>query len=106
MSIHERRYLLHNELLRILGDNTRHVYFQPPENLTMEYPCIVYERHDIDNVHANNEVYLQGCRYRIIVIDKNPDSLIVERMSQFPTARHEKHYVVNGLHHDTFIVIF
>ena len=68
-ALHDKRYLLHEELVAILGDGTRHVYFQPPENVKMTYPCIVYERHNINNIHANNGVYLQGCRYRVIVID-------------------------------------
>ena len=105
-ALHDKRYLLHEELVAILGDGTRHVYFQPPENVKMTYPCIVYERHNINNIHANNGVYLQGCRYRVIVIDKNPDSAIVERMSLFKTAKHSNHYVSDGLNHDTFEIIY
>ena len=97
---------LHNILLGILGDNTRHVYFQPPESLKIEYPCIIYERRDINNEHANNEVYLQPIVYTVTVIDYDPDSEIVKRMSKFPTANFVRHYASDQLNHDVFEIYY
>lgn len=103
----EKRIELNEKLVNdILKNNTRHVYFQPPENMLIEYPCIIYERHDINNIHADDDVYIQPCRYRIIVIDFDPDSIIVERMSKFKTARHMNHYVSDKLNHDTFEIYY
>ena len=45
---------LYNLLVGILG--TRNVYYQPPESLKLKYPCIVYNRRNISNVDANNDV--------------------------------------------------
>ncbi len=98
------RLELHEKLVNILG--TRYVYFQPPESIKMKYPAIVYERSDIPNKFANNDVYLQAIRYKVTVIDSDPDSEIVERMSKFKTARFEKHYVADGLNHDTFTIYY
>ena len=98
------RLELHEKLVNILG--SRYVYFQPPESIKMKYPAIVYERSDIPNKFANNDVYLQAIRYKVTVIDSDPDSEIVERMSKFKTARFEKHYVVDGLNHDTFTIYY
>ena len=98
------RLTLHERLVQILGN--RHVYFQPPENIKMHYPCIVYERYDISNTHADNDVYMQPCQYRVTVIDENPDSDIVVRMSQFKTARFIRHQVIENLNHDTFNIYY
>ena len=94
------RITLHNELVNILG--SKYVYFQPPESLQMKYPCIVYERHDISNTHADDTIYTQSRQYRVTVIDKNPDSDIVTKVSQIPTARFIRHQVIDNLNHDTF----
>ena len=88
------RNTLHKELVNILG--SKYVYFQPPETLQMKYPCIVYERYDISNTHADDLVYIQPRQYRVTVIDTNPDSDIVTRMSQFPTATMFCYMAVHG----------
>ena len=68
------RLRLHEELVNILG--SRYVYFQPPESIKLNYPCIIYERYDISNTFADDDVYLDPRQYRITVVDKNPDSEI------------------------------
>ena len=98
------RLTLHQELVNILG--SRYVYFQPPESIKMHYPCIVYERYDIDNTPADDMAYLQPCHYRVTVIDEDPDSDIVKAMSQFPTARFIRHQVIENLNHDTFNIYY
>ena len=77
-----RRLDLHEELVSILGTNQ--VYYQPPESIKLKYPAIVYSRANIKNDFANNGVYIQKTSYRVTVIDANPDSVIVEKLSKFP----------------------
>lgn len=98
------RLELHEELVSILG--SRYVYFQPPESIKMTYPCIVYERSGIPTRYADNNVYHQVVQYTVTVVDKDPDSEIVERMSKFKNARFGRHYVSDGLNHDTFTVYY
>ena len=50
-----RRLELHNILVGLLGSN--HVYYQPPESLKMEYPCIRYNRSNINSGRADNINY-------------------------------------------------
>lgn len=72
----------------------------------MNYPAIVYSRKDIDNIYANNDTYLQTKAYNVIVIDKNPDSEIVEKVSILPKCRFDNHYVADNLNHDAFTLYF
>lgn len=98
----ESRLELH-EMFKAILDSSN-VYYQPPNNLKMKYPAIVYERDDIKNNFANNNVYAQAYIYSVTVIDEDPDSEIVKKVSQLPTARFNRHFVSDNLNHDTFTI--
>lgn len=98
----DRRIKLNEELVKILGSNN--VYFQPPESIRLNYPCIVYSRTTIDNRYADDDVYNQVFEYKVIVIDRNPDSEIVKKLSKFKYCRHNNHYVADNLNHDAFTI--
>lgn len=97
-----RRLQLHEILCGI----AKNVYYQPPESVKMEYPAIVYVREDINNNHADNSVYAQSHSYQITVIDKDPDSEIVEAVSKLPRCRFNRHFTSDNLNHDVFILYF
>lgn len=88
----------------LLGSNE--VYFQPPASVKMQYPAIVYRRYNINNAHADDGVYKQSLEYEVIVIDRDPDSEIVMKVSRLPRCRHERHYTADGLNHDAFKLIY
>ena len=96
------------ELQSLLEDvlGSRQVYFQPPANVAMKYPAIVYSRNRIDNTHANDEIYKQEISYSITVIDQNPDSEIVAKVSRLPMCRFDRHYKSDNLNHDVFTLYF
>ena len=98
------RVNLQNVLEELLG--SRNVYYQPPESLKMNYPAIVYARKTIDNSYANNSVYKQNYAYEITVIDKNPDSEIVNKISKLPTCRFDRHFKSDNLNHDVFTLYY
>lgn len=98
------RLELHEILCGIL--RSRNVYFQPPESLKMQYPAIVYSRDDIQNTFADDVVYMQKHVYQVIVIDKDPDSEIVEKVSKLPACRFDRHYISDNLNHDSFLLYF
>ena len=72
----------------------------------MNYPAIVYARKTIDNSYANNSVYKQNYAYEITVIDKNPDSEIVNKVSKLPTCRFDRHFKSDNLNHDVFTLYY
>lgn len=99
-----RREELHEILCEALG--SRNVYFQPPESIKMQYPAIVYSRDDIDNNFANNSVYMQSLAYSVIVIDSDPDSEVVDRVSKLPRCQYDRHYKSDNLNHDIFTIYY
>lgn len=96
------RETLHKILKEIIGNDN--VYFQPPESAKLKYPCIIYSRDDILNEYGNNTVYNQYCAFLITVIDYDPDSEIVRKISQLPMCNFDRHFTSDGLNHDTFIL--
>lgn len=95
---------LHELLCDCLG--SRNVYFQPPESIKMQYPAIVYSRDDIENNHANNGAYMQSTAYNIIVIDPDPDSEVVQKVSKLPMCMFDRHYAADNLNHDSFTIYY
>lgn len=98
------RLELHEELCELLG--SRNVYFQPPESLKMQYPCIRYSISGMPKINANNKVYLKTCNtYNLTVIDTDPDSVISNRiLSHFSMVRFDRAYTSNNLIHHTLTV--
>lgn len=85
---------------------SRNVYFQPPSSVRMNYPAIVYSRDDIWNNHADNLAYMQTTAYQVTVIDRDPDSEIVEKVAKLPLCSFDRHFVSENLNHDVFILYY
>lgn len=100
----ERRLMLHKTLVNVLGSDN--VYFQPPESVKIKYPCILYERDYIDTAFADNQPYMKTKRYSVVYITKNPDSCVVDKLSDLPMCSYERGYKSDNLNHDVFTIYF
>lgn len=98
------RLKLHARLVAILGSTN--VYFQPPPNIQMKYPCIVYHREAEHTDYADNFPTRRVKRWRITVIDSNPDSSIPSRVGDLPLCRYSRFYTSEHLNHDVFTLYF
>lgn len=94
------------ELLVGLNDGNVKVYFQPPPTLEIEYPCIVYKRDYAVTNFGDNKPYMHKLRYQIIVIDRNPDTLITQKIAALPMCVFDRHYTSDGLNHDVYKLYF
>lgn len=100
----DKRLELHEMLCDVLG--SRNVYYQPPSTVKMKYPAIVYSREDIENTSADNVTYKQDHNYRITVIDSDPDSEIVHKVSRIPRILFDRHFASENLNHDVFTLYY
>ena len=91
--------------LESLMDN-RDVYFQPPASNKMSYPAIRYSLKDIDKKEANDLPYMQTKAYELILIDSNPDSKFVDKLSSMSKCSFDRHYVSDNLHHYVFTLYY
>lgn len=97
-----QRVLL-QEVLETICD---HVYFQPPANVEMEYPAIVYNREPIDTRFADNAPYILTDHYELTLITRNPDDARVKALASLPQCRHDRFFVSDNLNHDVFTIYF
>ncbi len=94
------RLKLHSVLCDMLG--SKNVYFQPPASLALKYPCIIYERDNVDIIYANDIPYSHKIRYKITIVDYDPDSPIPGKVAMLPTAKFVTSYKANKLNHDVY----
>lgn len=92
------RLELHQELCDLLGSS--YVYFQPPANLSMKYPCVKYSLSGIDVLHADDSNYKNTRQYTVTVIDRNPDSELYNKiLEHFRMCRFDRSYPADNLNH-------
>lgn len=94
----DRRLTLHERLIEILGSNN--VYFQPPETIKLNYPCIVYSKAKPRVNHADNVQYFNKNHYELLVMDTNPDTEIPDNLSNsLKFCSIDRYYKSNNLTH-------
>ena len=99
-----RRLELHAKLVAILG--SQNVYFQPPENLVMKYPAIVYSVDSETAEFADNDPYSRTKRWAVTVIDQDPDSQIPDGVSAMRMSLFDRAYTASNLNHTRYNVYF
>lgn len=105
MSGKDRRMELGRKLRQILGNNN--VYFQPPNNSKIEYPCIIYSKEKPSQVRADNKVYLMNQKYEILTIDWDPDSAIAEDvLNAFDSCTINRNFVKDNLHQTSLTLYY
>jgi len=85
---------------------SENVYFQPPENIQLEYPCIIYKLDSANTEFAGNRPYRYVKRYQVMVIDRDPDSPIPDKIAALPLCTFDRHYTADLLNHDVFNLFF
>ena len=92
------------ELQSILEEYCQNVYFQPPTNKQLKYPCIIYKRVNNSTLYGDNKPYIMSTRYQVTVVDDDPDSEIVPEIEKLELCTFDRHYDSDGLSHDVFTI--
>ena len=100
----DRRLELHQILKNILGSDN--VYFQPPQNVQLKYPCIIYSRDDFFTLYADDVKYLKKVKYSVLLIGRSPESNLVEELLELPYCSYNRFYTADGLNHDAFSLYY
>lgn len=72
----------------------------------MVYPCIRYELDAGQTEFAGNNPYHLSWRYKVTVIDRDPDSQIPKKVAVLPTCTFDRFFVADNLNHFVFILYF
>jgi hypothetical protein len=100
------RLQLQTLLESLFEEGEEHVYFQPPPNIQMQYPCIVYKREASLNRYADDKKYLHSKRYQVTVIDRNPDTELSDKVEELPLCEFDRYFPADGLNHYVFTLFF
>lgn len=95
-----------SEFQQLLETMCPNVYFQPPSNVEMVYPAIVYRREPGSQTYANNGPYNFTAKYDVTLITRNPDDDIFRKLSNTWLSRHDRFFVADNLNHDVFTIYF
>lgn len=97
---------LYEILQGIMGDAGR-AYYQPPENLKLSYPCIVFERTNALIDYADNNPYQITKRYTITLMTKTADNdEFVDQLLNLPMCTYDRQFINEGIVHDVFSIYF
>lgn len=99
-----RRLEFQSLLEGILG--SPNVYFQPPPSVKMSYPAIIFSLDDMNSTFASNELYRLKKRYMVIVVDRDPDSKIPDKIATIQLSNFSRFYTKDNLNHFVFTVYF
>jgi hypothetical protein len=99
------RLELHEELCEVLG--SRNVYFQTPESVKMHYDAIRYALGGKDLKRANNKIYNSTNRYDGVVITRDPDTTIPDKiLNRFEMCSFGRPYTADNLNHYPFTIYY
>lgn len=96
------RIELDNKFREILGSSN--VYFQPPESIKMQYPCIRYELDRFNSIYANDNCYNLDELIIGTYISKNPDDETIKTILNMPKCRFDRFYTFENLNHWVFLI--
>lgn len=99
-----QRLQLQSLLEILLGSSS--VYFQPKNNVQMDYPAVVYNRDFGITEFAGNYPYRHTKRYQLTVISRTPDLPILDEILNLPMCTFDRHFVADSLNHDVFNLYF
>lgn len=96
----DNRLSLQGKLEQLVNYN---VYFQPPASVHLVYPCVIYNLVGGDIKHADNMMYSYMNRYEVLIIYRQPNMEIVEKVLRtFPMCSLSRIYIADNLYHYSF----
>lgn len=85
----------------------QHTYFEPPENVWMQYDAVVYERNTMHVRRANNKSYVLTDQWDVKVISKDPETALPRAIQEhFERCSPGRVFVRDNLWHFPFTIYY
>lgn len=95
------------QLQSLLETIVPNVYFNPPSTISMQYPCIRFQKDGSLKQHADNTQYRRSQRYQLTFISRDPDDReYLDLIEALPMCTDDRSYVADNLNHDVFTIFF
>lgn len=96
----KNRAELHSKLEELL--ESKNVYYRKPS--TIQYPAIVYSKTKIVNKSADDKKYHKTTAYKLTVISKRPDNVVIDKLLELPYCSYDTNYIADNLYHDVLTI--
>ena len=70
---------------------------------------LIIDSYSVDDYNirsADNKNYSVDKEYAVEVVTKDPDSTLIDKIVEMPTARFNRSYLSDGMYHSVFVIIF
>lgn len=95
------RLRFHNALQAYVGNNIK-LYFNPPEDLKLQIPCIRYSLSTFNVRHADDQVHRAVPIYDVTLVTRDVDDPLIEKLVKFPGSRFDRTYRDSSLCYATY----
>ena len=96
----------HSELEKLNRDKSlglKKIYYQPPSNIKLDYPCLIYSDLPKTIRYANNHSYIDYDHYQVTIISKNPSDLYKKVLvNSLPFTKDSNTFINDNLYHYIF----
>lgn len=94
-------------LLKETFGNSVNYYFQPPNNLLLKYPALIYGLDGLLDRYAENKIYNRRHAYAMLLILSDPDNSLVDKLDELSYCRMSgRPYTVDNLYHYPFTIYY
>ncbi len=105
MTDEEQRIRFHSKLAEILPG--WHLYYQPPENVKLIYPCVIYERSRFHQIRADNKRYRSIPCWSTTLIIKSPQNApITQLIDGFQMCSFDRSFTSDNLNHYAYTIYY
>lgn len=96
----------YRDLLHLLQQavQTSCVYFQPPENLKIGYPAVIFHLSKIEVDRASDVPYKGAKEYSVTLITKDPEPYVIDEILKIPYSSLDTTYISDGMNHFVFTI--
>lgn len=81
-----------------------HLYFQPPESVKLEYPCMIYRLRTMTSRKADDKPYYKTIGFDITYVTRSPNSSVPSRMLSEQYMNFDRYYTSENLHHYAYTI--
>lgn len=93
-------------LQELMGENVK-VWYQPPENLKLKYPCIIFGISNALIDYADNNPYQIHKRYTVTLMTKTADNHeMLDKLLNLPLCTFDREFINDDIVHDVFTLYF
>lgn len=94
------------ELSAKLHTFCENVYFQPPADKKLTFPCIIYKLDNLNVIFADNGAYRMMDEYSITYVTRDPDDKNIRAIATLPLCRLTGTASPENLHHNYYTIYY